>query len=493
MIINPQVAAQIARGRFYPVEFVQREFGVTPDMWQAEALEAFVSEDKAKSRIALSACAGPGKSAVLAWCGWIFISCYCGDGEHPKGAVISCTKDTLMDTLWPEFSKWQKKSKYLSSAFTWTSSKIYANDHPETWFLTARSYPKTANEEELGRTLSGLHSDYIAYFIDESGDTSVQVLKSANQGLTRCKFGKIMTAGNPTSHHGLLYHAVKENPDSWHVITITGDPDNPKRSTRIDIDEARASIELWGRDDPWVMAYVLGEFPKTSIDTLLSPDEVREAIARGQATDLNHEMYKYSQKRLGVDVALMGDDFTAIVPRQGLRVFKPKIFRESEPSDVAAIVLQAKKAWGSELEFIDVTGPGGPGVMNYCRDGDGDPVAVNYSKKPGEERYYNNRALMYFRLRHFVRNGGILPNYKKFIKGLSCITYTRKNGKIILEPKAQIKVKLKRSPDEEDALAQTFFYPDQPGKLSSIIPELNSLSLNNNDRQSSDWDVYADM
>src|SRR5205814_1739641 len=52
-----------------PQAFVRELFGVTPDAWQDEALEAFPHSP----RLAMKACKGPGKTAVLAWIAWNFL------------------------------------------------------------------------------------------------------------------------------------------------------------------------------------------------------------------------------------------------------------------------------------------------------------------------------------------------------------------------------------------------------------------------------------
>lgn len=491
MTYSPLILDEINRWWAEPCSFVEEQFGVVPDEWQADALNAFVSGDEDKQRIALSACAGPGKTACIAWMALLFISCCFTKGEHPVAAAMSESWTTLQDTLWKELSKWQQRSPFLKKAFVWTKQKFYAKDHPETWFITARAYSKKANEEEQGRSLSGLHSDNIAYFIDEAGDTAVSVLKAAEQGLSNCEFGKIVVAGNPTSHSGVLYYAVEDDIGNWHVIRITGDPDDPKRSPRIGIKQARKMIAKYGRDDSWVMAYILGKFPKGGINTLLSQEEVREAIERGNATELNHEMYKYSQKRLGVDIALYGDDKTIIFPRQGLRAFAPVEMRDTAndgeaSSRIAARVMMAKNDWKSELEFVDCTGGHGEGVVNYLIDAGADPIRVVYSNKASNNRkYYNKRAEMYFEVRDWIRRGGILPNDMDLIKELSTPTYALKNGKLLLEPKEKIKERLKRSPDKADALAQTFAFPDMASELNDLIPGVASGEV----RQSSDWEL----
>src|SRR6185436_19992716 len=124
-------ASNIRRWREFPEQFVVEQFGVHPDEWQLDALRAFA--DPTKQRISLQACVGPGKTAVLAWCGWNFLSCYGDKGEHPKGVAFSITYDNLSDNLWPELAKWQDRSEYLKAAFMWTKERVFAKQHPETW------------------------------------------------------------------------------------------------------------------------------------------------------------------------------------------------------------------------------------------------------------------------------------------------------------------------------------------------------------------------
>jgi hypothetical protein len=117
---------------------------------------------------------------------------------------------------------------------------------PETWQLAARSYPKKANADELGATLSGLHSEYVLYLIDESGGVPPAIGRAAEQGLSNCKVGVIAQAGNPMSLESLLYESVTKLRGQWSVVRITGDPDDSARSPRIDITWAREQIAPTG-------------------------------------------------------------------------------------------------------------------------------------------------------------------------------------------------------------------------------------------------------
>lgn len=444
---------------------IQKEFGVDPDIWQKKALRAYSSKDYKIFRLSLQACAGPGKSAVLAWCGWWFLLTQGETGSHPKGAVISVTQDNLKDNLWAEFSKWQQRSPMLMNIFTWTKSRIFAKDHPETWFLAARSFNKSANAEEQGRTLSGIHSKYVLFLIDESGDIPTTVLKAAEQALSTAdkEFGRVVQAGNPTSHDGMLYAAQSVLADDWHVVRITGDPDDPDRSPRIDHDWAVKQIQTYGRDDPWVMSYILGRFPKSSINTLLSVDEVEDAMSK---RTLSKEQYKFAQKRLGVDVARFGYDSNIIFPRQGLRAFNYVEMRKARSHEVAARAMKAKRDWGSELELVDGTGGYGSGVIDSMIQAGVSPVEVQFAGKATDGRYYNKRSEMWFEMAEWCKRGGVLPRCPILKKELTAPTYSFKNGKFILESKEQIKERLGFSPDRADGLALTFAMPDMPGQNS---------------------------
>lgn len=476
--------ARIKAWREDPCRFVSDVFGVTPDAWQAKALRAFGSQDDRSRRISLQACAGPGKTAVLAWMGWNFLLCYGEKGDHPKGAAVSITATNLSDNLWPEFSKWQERSEILRRAFTWTKSRIQANDHPSTWFLAARSFSKTANAEEQGRTLSGLHGKYVLALIDESGDIPPAVLKAAEQALSTAPgFGKIVQAGNPTSHEGMLYAVATVLSHQWTIVRITGDPDDPYRSPRIGLDWAREQIATYGRENPWVMAFVLGKFPPTSVNSLLGPDDVATAMRRAP----REESFSFSQKRLGVDVARFGPDRTVLFPRQGLIAFEPVVLRGLRTEAIVGRILKARVDWGQELELVDGSGGFGAGVIDGLLQAGGSPIEVQFSGVPNDPRYFNKRSEIHFLMSEWVKRGGALPNRPGLAKELTAPTYYFQGGKLRLEEKDQIKKRLGFSPDEADALALTFSLPDMPASLSA----LTGLPIEQSNHRS-DYDPFAD-
>ncbi len=461
--MNP--VQKMRRWRTDPTYFVRDQFGIDPDEWQKDALAAVARGDAARFRLALKACAGPGKTAVLAWIGWWFLSCFADPGYHPKGAAISESWDNLKDNLWAEFAHWQQLSPFLTETFQWTKKRIFHKHFPKTWFISARTWSKNATAEEQGRALSGLHARYILILVDESGSIPLTVLQRGEQALSSCEWGRIVQAGNPTSHDGMLYAACTTLAHQWHIITITGDPDDIKRSPRIDMEYAKEQIRTYGRDNPWVMAYILGLFPPSALNTLIGPDEVEAAMCRHYTVS----EYIFSQKRIGVDVARYGDDETVIFPRQGLVALKPIEMRNADGPMVAARVLAGKLKWGSEMEFFDATGGWGASAVDSMIQAGYAPYEVQFAGKPLDPRFKNKRAEIWWNMAQWIKRGGAIPRIPKLKKALTTTTYTLHQGKILIEDKDLIKKRMGGfSPDHADALACTFALPEMPANM--ILP-----------------------
>jgi hypothetical protein len=324
--------------------------------------------------------------------------------------------------------------------------------------------------------------------VDESGDIPVAVLKAGEQALSNCAWGKIIQAGNPTSLEGMLYAAAKTLAHLWTVLRISGDPEDPKawvHAPRLGPGPAewnREQIKTFGLEDPWVMSSILGLFPPSSINALLSPDEVRDAMGR----HLLPTAYEYVQKRIGIDVARFGDDRTVLFPRQGLAALKPAEMRGATGPEIAARAALARQRWEWEQAMVDDTGGYGASAIDSMNLAGLPVMPVNFSGKAIDPRYFNLRSEMWFRLRDWVRAGGSLPNEPDLLRELTAPTYTFFKGKFRLEEKEQIKKRLKFSPDKADALAITFCIPDQPTQ------KFRQSQAGTETQHTTDWDPLAE-
>lgn len=462
-------AEKLRSWREHPAKFVRECFGVTPDPWQDEVLEASVTNPQQ----AMTACKGPGKSATLAWLGWnrlcTRVDC--------KGIAISITEDNLRDGLWSELAKWQMKSAFLRDQFMWTASRIFHKPKPETWFLSARSWPRSGNPQQQADSLAGLHADNIFILMDEAGGIPRSLLATAQAIGSSAKDWLLALAGNPTNQDSALGQAVLQQRHLWHIMEITADPNDPKRTSRVPKEWAQQQIDSWGPDNPWVLVNVFGRFPPSGLNTLLSPDEVRDSQRRG----LKEQPYLEFPLILGVDVARFGDDESVIFPRRAKIAYNPLRMRNLDTIVGASHVSRIAMEKRADSIQIDATGGYGSAWYDGLKSlGHTDALAVQFGGKAADEkRYANKRAEIIWLMAEWVKDGGMLPPVAEMVVGLSTMQYAyTRDGRIQLEDKDQIKARLGRSPDLEDALACTFAYPvyvprknvfGMPEPLSTLI------------------------
>jgi phage terminase large subunit len=441
-------ASRIAEWREHPAQMVLELFGVEPDLWQKEFLEAFPRNQ----RMAMQACKGPGKSTVLAWIGWNYLL----TRLHPKIAATSISAANLADGLWTEMAKWQQKSALLLDQFVWTKTRIFARQFPETWFMSARAFSQSADANAQANTLAGFHSDYVLFLIDESGSMPRAVMVTAEAALAGCIEAHVVQAGNPTSLEGALHHAATAARRLWFIVEITGDPEDAKRSPRIPVEYAKEQIEQYGRDNPWVIVNIFGRFPPSSLNALIGPDEVNAAMKRNY-----REMEIGNAPRvMGIDVARFGDDASVIFRRQGIQCWPILKYRNIDSTQGAGTTARQWDDWEADAAFIDNTGGFGSGWIDQLSQLGKSPIGVGFANEAhNKSRYYNKRAEMYFEACEWIKRGGALPHSPELLAALTQTTYTFKGDRFLLEDKDQVKIKIGYSPDEADAFVLTFAEP----------------------------------
>jgi phage terminase large subunit len=456
-----KAAATLKRWARDPIAYVVEDLHATPDAWQAAALRAVGVGNKREIRLALKACKGPGKTTVLAWIVLWFLT----TRHQAKILCTSITEANLHANLWPEINKWLMRSDVTRVANTWTKTRVSNVDDPGNWFAEARTWPKKANAEQQADSLAGHHADHVMAVADESGGYPQSVMVALEAIFSSCVEGILVQSGNPTHTQGPLYRACTIDRHLWTVVTITGDPDDPQRSPRIGLEWARQQIASYGRDNPWVMVNVLGQFPPSSINALLGVEEVEAAMKR----HLLPHQYEWQQKRLGVDVARFGDDRTVIFPRQGLASFRPIVMRVQNTMQIAARVMRASVTWQPEIILIDDTGHWGHGVLDALTTAHYNAIGINYSEKAINPRYKNRRCEFWLEGAKAIRAGAALPYIPELIPELTEPTYTYSNGVWVMEDKDQIKARLGRSPDLGDAYMQTYALPEMPGQMREAL------------------------
>jgi hypothetical protein len=246
-------------------------------------------------------------------------------------------------------------------------------------------------------------------------------------------------------------------------VRVTGDPDDPKRSPRVSAEWAREQIAKWGRDNPWVMCNILGEFPPNASDQLISVDVVQACMSR----DIPALAYIDSAIVWGLDPSRFGDDEAVLFKRQGVLARRPIVWRNLDGNQlgeqVARRISEAEAAGElPDILFIDVGGVGASVVDRLRILGyEGLVVPVDFAGTPDDPKYLNKRAEIWGRMAEWAKQGtGCLPNDVLLQEELIAPTFwfrdSGRQTKFVLESKSDMKDRGVRSPNRADALALTF-------------------------------------
>ena len=198
------------------------------------------------------------------------------------------------------------------------------------------------------------------------------------------------------------------------------------------------------------------DFSASASNIVLPIDLVDQAAAR----NITEEQVAELPLVLAVDVARFGDDDTRFQLRRGLLAYPSIKVHGMDTMVVAAMTVALINQYHPDAVFIDV-GAMGAGVIDRIRQLGYPVIEVNFeSQAQNTKRFKNLRAEMYFKTRDWMQQGGCIPDDPELKTELSVVEYRFSGeGRIILQPKEEIKEILGRSPDRADALAMTFAYP----------------------------------
>jgi hypothetical protein len=377
----------------------------------------------------------------------------------PKIVCTSITGDNLRDNLWAEFKKWMRRSKFLSANFTWTKERIFNNQYPEEWWISARKWSKDADPEQQANALAGIHADYVLFILDESGGIPDAVAAAAEGGLATGKICKVIQAGNPTHTSGPLYRACMFERDLWWIKEINADPDNPDRAKRVSRKWAREQIRKYGRKSPFVMVNVLSQFPEGAVDTIFSFADFQNAIGRWH----RRNSVPHYPRILGADIARFGDDINAIAKRAGRVLSGYEEWQGMDTEWTADRLHEIHTEWKSEYIRIDDVGVGGGVTDKLMRRGvPVVPVDVGEAPVDNAEHHLNLRSELYADFQAQFVDDLIIINPKIqeettiLTEGTTLkIEYTDRNKRKIMS-KQLYRKKTGRSPNYLDAAMLAF-------------------------------------
>lgn len=324
---------------------------------------------------------------------------------------------------------------------------------------------KPDDKDESG--FQGIHDRYVLVVIDEAGGVSKEIFTAAD-AVTTNEHARILAIANPNDPSSYMAEVFRKESKlpveerSWNIIqfgafdspNFTGEEVPEEVASRlVQVDWVKARRREWGEDDPRYKARVLGEFPDISDTGLFNMGRVMQSMVM-------HDEFEYNpqtRKRLGVDVARYGSDYSVLSTYQDGYVEILGKYKDKSGPELARIIGDAVSADNTIKEIrIDGVGVGvsvldnvaayiSPEILVYDIRGNG--------ASPDNTKWFNWRAASYDQVAKGIALGKIsLPNDDELYEEIASIDYTYRGSALLLDSKEKMRKDGKHSPDILDSI-----------------------------------------
>jgi len=323
----------------------------------------------------------------------------------------------------------------------------------------------------------GFHSTYLLVIEDEASGIREEI----HEAIDGLKPTRILMLGNPLRNSGRFAQAFKD-PKVNKIHISAFDTPNVKECRTIipglvTVEDIERYKEKYGEDSDVFRVRVLGEFPKSDSDALISVDEVEQAIQR-ESIEVADQ-----QQIIGLDVARYGDDRSIFVMRTGGNAKILNKISKKDLMEISGLATIELCKYPRAIMNIDVVGIGA-GVYDRLRENlefKNRVFAINVgSKSKDSEHFKNLRAELYQNTKEWLKNGSIDKDDDWYQLANIRYQYTSL-GQLQIESKEDMKKRGISSPDVADALMLTlinnkprgnFFILDNEGESHPLTAGL---------------------
>jgi len=486
-------------------KFAREALGVNLDKQQQAILESV----QYNPRTSVASGTARGKDYITAVCAISFM--YMTPRWNKAGDLVANTKVALTaptdrqvkNIMMPEISRLYNAAAKRIGGLPGKLNAYDIRTGNDEWFLTGFKA-----DEHNHEAWSGFHAVNTMFAITEASgisDDTFGAIEGNLQGNSR-----ILIVFNPNSSIG--YAAKSQKGDRWNKFQLSsldapnviarkeiipGQVDHRWLEDKLehwctvirpeDVLETEDDFKyngIWYRPTDICRIKVLGKFPKVSADTLIPAQWIELANARWEACQ-DRDKHRRLPLMVGSDIAGMGRDNTVELFRYGNYVDKIDVHHSGGVPDhmntagrLVGILQRNPEAKAS----IDTIGEGAGVFSRIVELGyESRAISCKYSAKAGfgegadfvplkditdQYEFANMRAYLFWAVRDWLNpkngNDAMLPPNEILKEEAAEIKYKfRSDGKILIEPKEDIKKRLGRSPDIFDSLANSFF-PKQP-------------------------------
>jgi hypothetical protein len=259
---------------------------------------------------------------------------------------------------------------------------------------------------------------------------------------------------------------------------------------------SRTFVDGWrdkyGKDSVVYGARVLGKFPGSAADGLISMEHLQLARDRRAGSkdvppmrpDPRAPVY------LGVDPARYGDDLTVIYAVQGCHAWLVETIAKGDSRRICSAVLGAARVHNARGVAVDSTGGYGAGPFDMLKEEVGKTpsmrgvrlLEVNFGAKATDpESHANRRTELWWGMRDWIRDVAAWDGDELIVEELLAARYKPHGTGIALEAKEEIKKRIERSPDRADALALAIWAGRAPLSAFNNPPPAPSVERDDRD------------
>ncbi len=436
--------------------------------YQAETLDRVGTE----RRVAVRGPHGLGKSAAASLLvHWFALT---SDAAEIDWKVVTTAGSwrQLTEYLWPEIHKWARRLRWD------VLGRAPYDPRRELQDLSLQlghgsAFAAASNRPEL---LEGAHADRLLYVFDEAKAIDGAVFDAAEGAFSGATGGRqafavaLSTPGEPVGRFYDLHRHAPGLEDWWtRHVTLT----DAVAAGRVSAEWAEQRRLQWGEGSALYANRVLGEFHSADEDAVVPLAWIEAAVERWRAWDRRGRPEPAGRAVVGVDVARSGSDKTVLALRQGDVVTELRRYALADTMATTGRVQAALACFGGpSVAVVDVIGVGA-GVHDRLTEQYQASVAFNASERPqrrdrtGQLRFANTRAAAWWRVRELLDPGYgatvALPPDDQLVGDLTAPHWRiDSSGRVLVEPKDDIRRRLGRSTDSGDAVVQALWVDAAP-------------------------------
>ena len=420
--------------------------------------------------------------------------------RNSKLVMTAPTSRQAINILWSEFKQcfYDFKRRYPDfAAEQWRQEPRNVTYYEGVWNLSKEGEQWQAlcfsTKDYSPESLQGFHSKFMMVIVDEASGVKENIYSALDRILTGSQVSKYILVGNPTRTSGFFYDSHRADNTVFRKIHISAF-DSPNVildfleqksyyrfkniKKRLNLKEQRYSmldivlgyevkvpsvkqisglitikdvikyVHLYGMDSDKFGIEILGEFPKSSGDYLMTREQIETLIDGSFPKEISLDC------QFGIDPATGsskdGGSATTFAYRNGkslLAVYKTNVSGDdAQIQEFRKFYEQCQKPEGLDIKSVPIViDRAGIGFNLYERmktngfnvDGfTGQEVPIEYHN---QEKYANRRSEAFFTLLEAIKSGigSFIKHQALFL--LSSISYsTDRRGKIVLIPKEKI-------------------------------------------------------